>query len=137
MLDKFNRYFLLVVGTTLALIGIAYCIDPNLILTRYELNVSSASEDNMYRGAYGGLFITVGVAVACGYFSESIKQISTLIALIFMGGFAIGRVASVLAIGMPHQQIVSLLVIEMVSSALLVWFLCSQQNKLLNLQNRS
>ena len=41
-------------GLLLTFIGLAYCIDPNLLLARYDLSVNGASEDNMYRGAYGG-----------------------------------------------------------------------------------
>ena len=118
-----QRYSLMLIGAAVALIGIAYCLDPNLLLARYELSVNGASDDNMYRGAYGGLFITLGVAVAYGFLSESFRRTSTLIALLFMGGFAIGRAASILAEGFPHQQIVSLFVFEIASAALLAWFL--------------
>ena len=121
-----HRYALLLTGVTLSLIGIAYCIDPNLLLARYELSVADVSEDNMYRGAYGGLFITTGAAIAWGFFQNTFRQVSTIIALLFMGGFAFGRLASILALGVPHQQIVGLFAFEIVSTALFIWFLYSQ-----------
>lgn len=121
-----HRIVLLFTGITLTLIGIAYCIDPNLLLARYELSVAGASEDNMYRGAYGGLFVFTGAAIAYGFLKESFRQVSTIIALLFMGGFAFGRVASILALGAPHQQIIGLLIFEIISSAIFVWFLLSQ-----------
>ena len=124
-----QRYFLLFTGVTLMLIGIAYCIDPNLLLARYDLSATSASEDNMYRGAYGGLFITVGAAVAYGFRSAAFRFASTVFALVFMGGFAIGRIASIALLGMPHQMIINLLVFEIVSSGLLIWFLFRQPSK--------
>ena len=126
MQANFQRYFLLLTGVALVLIGFAYCVDPNFLLARYELSVAGTSEDNMYRGAYGGLFVTVGAAVAFGFHSPSFRQTSTIIALLFMGGFAIGRIASILALGMPHEQIIGLLLFELVSSAVFVWFLVSQ-----------
>ncbi|MCG8416120.1 MAG: DUF4345 domain-containing protein [Pseudomonadales bacterium] len=124
-----HRYVLLFTGATLALIGVTYCIDPNLLLARYELSVAGASEDNMYRGAYGGLFITTGAAIAYGFYTDAFRQVSTIVALLFMGGFAIGRIASILALGIPHQQIVGLLVFEIVSSAVFIWLLLSQPVK--------
>lgn len=123
---RFQRYFLLITGITLALIGLAYCIDPNLLLVRYELSASGISEDNMYRGAYGGLFITVGAAIAYGFVSQTFAKTSTVIALLFMGGFALGRMASIVAMGLPHQMIMNLFVFEVVSTALFLWFLVSE-----------
>ncbi len=127
--ENIHRYVLLLTGVTLVLIGVAYCIDPNLLLARYELSVAGASEDNMYRGAYGGLFITTGAAIAYGFFTKTFRQASTIIALLFMGGFALGRIASILALGIPHQQIVGLLVFEIVSSAVFIWLLIAQPIK--------
>ena len=122
-LNLIQRWVLLLTGVTLTLIGISYCIDPNFLLARYELSVAGISEDNMYRGAYGGLFITVGLAVSFGFFSKPFLNTATTIVVLFMGGFAIGRVASILARGMPHEQIVGLLVFEIASSMLFIWFL--------------
>ncbi len=127
MAHVIQRYSLLMIGVTLAAIGVVYSIDPNLLLSRYELSVAGASEDNMYRGAYGGLFITLGAAVSFGYFAESFRQTATIIALLFMGGFALGRIASIIALGMPHQLIVGLLMFEIVSSALFIYLLLSQR----------
>lgn len=126
MSSNIQRYFLLLTGATLALIGLAYCIDPNFLLSRYDLSVESVSDDNMYRGAYGGLFITCGVAISYGFFSRTFTQTATLIALLFMGGFALGRVSSILALGMPHDSIVGLLLFEVVSTVVFLWFLIRQ-----------
>ena len=115
---------------TLTLIGISYCIDPNFLLARYELSVAGISEDNMYRGAYGGLFITIGGAIAYGFYSRAFERTSLVIALLFMGGFAVGRMASIITLGLPHQMIVNLFVFELVSSALLVWFLVTDQRSI-------
>ena len=123
----FHRYLLLVTGVMLSLIGVAYCVDPNLLLTRYELSATGVSEDNMYRGAYGGLFIALGAAIAAGFFVESFRRSATLIALLFMGGFAFGRLVSIASLGMPHEQIVSLLVFEVVASLLFAWMLISSK----------
>ena len=118
-----HRYFLLFTGVTLIGIGLAYCLDPNLLLARYELTVSNPSDDNMYRGAYGGLFLTLGAAISYGFFRPDFRRTGTIIALLFMGGFAIGRIASIGSAGMPHEQIVGLLAFEVATSAVFAWFL--------------
>ena len=104
------------------LIGLIYCVDPNILLARYDLAVSGVSDDNMYRGAYGGLFVVLGATIAYGFFTPSFRQMSTLIALLFMGGFAIGRLSSIVMVGIPHEQIVGLLVFEILSTAVLGYF---------------
>ncbi len=122
-----HRYLLLLTGISVCLIGAAYCIDPNPLLARYELTAHGASEDNMYRGAYGGLFITLGAAIAFGFVSSEFCSTSTVIACLFMGGFAFGRLTSIFALGVPHEHIVGLLVFELVSVGLFAWFLFSQR----------
>ncbi|MEM8767419.1 MAG: DUF4345 domain-containing protein [Pseudomonadota bacterium] len=112
MRNDIHRYLLLGVGATLVAIGAAYCLDPNLLLARYEIAVGDASSDNMYRGAYGGLFLTLGAAMACGFFVESFRNNATWLAILFMGGFALGRLASIAAVGMPQEQILGLLIFE-------------------------
>ena len=124
---SFHRGLLFLTGATVAFIGIAYCIDPNLLLSRYDLAVSGVSDDNMYRGAYGGLFIVLGIAIGYGALSTSFRQTATLIALLFMGGFALGRFSSILLVGMPHDQIVGLLLFEVFSALAFTWLLISDR----------
>ena len=128
-MQAIHRYLLLFTGTSLAFIGLAYCVDPNLLLARYGLSVAGASEDSMYRGAYGGLFLTLGAAIALGFFSEGFRRTATIIALLFMSGFAAGRLASVSALGLPHENVLGLLVFEIVTAALFGWFLFSQRTR--------
>ena len=123
----FHRYLLGLTGIMLCLIGIAYCIDPNLLLGRYDLGVVGASEDNMYRGAYGGLFISLGAAITYGFYSASFRRTATLMALLFMSGFAAGRLVSVFATGLPHEQILNLLAFEIVTTLLFAWALITPQ----------
>lgn len=124
-----NRYLLILVGVTIILIGLAYCVDPNLLLERYGLTTSNVSEDNVYRGAYGGLFLTLGFAITYGFFSTSFRYTSTMIAALFMGGFAAGRVASIVSLGMPHEQIVGLLIFEIVTTLAFAWLLVTLPEK--------
>ena len=127
-MQVFHRYLLLLTGLGLTVIGVAYCVDPNLLLARYDLGVAGASEDNMYRGAYGGLFVAVGAAIGFGFFSSSFRGTATILALLFMGGFAFGRLASIAAVGVPHERIVGLLAFEIVSVALFAWLLLRRRS---------
>ena len=126
MTASIHRSLLLLTGAALVFIGVTYCIDPNLLLARYDLVVSNASEDNIYRGAYGGLFIAVGAAIAYGFFAPSFRQVATLVAALFMGGFALGRLSSLFMVGMPHDLIVALLGLEVVSTVVFAGFFYTQ-----------
>ena len=122
-MERLHAILLLLTGITLVGIGLVYCIDPNLLLARYGLDVSSVSDDNMYRGAYGGLFITLGASIGYGFVNRAFRKTATVIAMLFMGGFAIGRISSIVALGLPHDNIVSLLIFELVSVAAFGWLL--------------
>ncbi len=124
-----QRCLLLVTGAMLAGIGLAYCLDPNLLLARYDINVTGISEDNMYRGAYGGLFITLGLAIGYGFIKETFRSTATLLGLLFMGGFALGRIASIASVGVPHDQIMGLLIFEVVMSVLFAWLLMHEASQ--------
>lgn len=129
MKQSLQRYLLLAVGATVACIGLAYTADPNLLLGRYEISVAGVSEDNMYRGAYGGLFLTLGLAIAYGFFSATFRRMSTLIAFLFMCGFALGRIASITLAGIPHEQIVGLLAFEVVTTAIFGWLFFTETSR--------
>lgn len=113
-----HRFLLLSTGLMLVLIGFAYCLDPNLLLSRYDINVLGTSEDNMFRGAYGGLFITLGAAIACGFWWRNYRLMATVLGLLFMGGFALGRLASLALAGIPHEQILGLFVFEVMATVM-------------------
>lgn len=111
-----SRLFLGFIALSIGSIGILYLYDPNLLLARYDLATGSAGMDNMLRSAYGGLFLTCSMVFLLGVFVEARRRDSLAFVAIFMTGAAIGRIASILAVGSPPATIMPLLYFEIAAT---------------------
>ncbi|MCR9194738.1 MAG: DUF4345 domain-containing protein [Hyphomonas sp.] len=112
------RFFLGLMALSIGSIGLLYLCDPNLLLARYDLMAGSAGMDNMLRSAYGGLFLTCSLVFLLGVFSEARRRDALAFVAIFMTGAAIGRIASILAVGSPPSTIMPLLYFEIAATAI-------------------
>ena len=108
------RIFLAFNALAIGVIGLTYLYDPNLLLTRYDLQTGSAGMDNMLRSTYGGIFLVSAAVFLFGAFTEKRRQDAVLFVAIFMSGAAIGRVASIIAVGTPPPAIMPLLYFEII-----------------------
>jgi hypothetical protein len=109
---KLNTIVLGSAGAGIAAIGATYLLAPNLLLNVYGFSLQSVSEANLFRGAYGGVFIAFALLVCAGVFKESVATPAQFALLTFMGGFALGRMASMAIDGMPHLLLVVIFVVE-------------------------
>lgn len=112
------RFFLGLMALSIGSIGLLYLYDPNLLLARYDLMAGSVGMDNMLRSAYGGLFLTCSLVFLLGVFSEARRRDALAFVAIFMTGAAIGRIASILAVGSPPSTIMPLLYFEIAATAI-------------------
>lgn len=110
----FSRIFLGFNAVAIGGIGLAYLYDPNLLLARYELQAGSAGMDNMLRSTYGGIFLVSAAMFLFGAVSDKRRRDALLFVAIFMFGAAIGRIASIAAIGAPPPAIMPLLYFEII-----------------------
>ncbi|MEL6824687.1 MAG: DUF4345 domain-containing protein [Pseudomonadota bacterium] len=108
------RIFLAFNALAIGVIGLTYLYDPNLLLARYDLQTGSAGMDNMLRSTYGGIFLVSAAVFLFGAFTEKRRQDAVLFVAIFMFGAAIGRVASIIAVGTPPSAIMPLLYFEII-----------------------
>ena len=118
-----SRLFLAFNALAIGSIGLIYLYDPNILLARYDLQTGSVSMDNMLRSTYGGLFLLSAAIFCVGIFKRSRRRDSLTFVAIFMMGAAIGRIASIIAVGVPHATIMPLLYFEIIMSvlAVLLW----------------
>lgn len=98
------------------MVGILYLFDPNLLLARYGLSTGGAGMDNMLRSTYGGLFLTSSMIFGMGVFVKDRRHDALAFVAIFMTGAALGRVASILAVGPPPTAIMPLLYFEIAAT---------------------
>lgn len=110
------RIFLAFNAIVIALIGILYLLEPNLLLARYELETGSVGMDNMLRAAYGGIFVGASAVFFMGVLDPNRRRDALGFVAIFMSGAAVGRIASIVATGMPHPVIMSLLYYEAIAA---------------------
>lgn len=110
----YSRIFLAFNAIAIGAIGLAYLYDPNLLLARYDLQTGSVGMDNMLRSSYGGIFLMSAAVFLFGAISDTRRKDALLFVAIFMFGAAIGRVASIAAVGAPPSAIMPLLYFEIV-----------------------
>ena len=115
-----SRIFLGLNAIAIGSIGVLYLIDPNLLLARYDLEAGSAGMDNMLRSAYGGVFLISAGVFLLGVFSQHRRRDSLAFVALFMTGAALGRLASLLGVGMPPASIMPLLYYECLVAALAI-----------------
>jgi|GEM_PF-2880143 len=113
-----SRIFLGLMSVSIGVIGILYLFDPNLLLARYDLATGSAGMDNMLRSTYGGLFLTSAAVFALGVFNARRRRDALAFVAIFMTGAAIGRLASMIAVGAPPASIMPLLYFEIAATVM-------------------
>ncbi|MEL7453497.1 MAG: DUF4345 domain-containing protein [Pseudomonadota bacterium] len=115
-----SRLFLGFIALSIGAIGILYLFDPNLLLARYDLVTGSAGMDNMLRSTYGGLFLASAAIFAMGVFVARRRRDALAFVAIFMTGAALGRIASILAVGAPPSTIMPLLYFEIAATLIAV-----------------
>jgi len=115
-----SRIFLGFIALSIGSIGILYLYDPNLLLARYDLATGSAGMDNMLRSTYGGLFLTSALIFLLGVFVEARRRDALAFVAIFMTGAALGRIASILAVGSPPATIMPLLYFEIAATVIAI-----------------
>lgn len=109
-----SRIFLGFNALAIGAIGLTYLYDPNLLLARYDLNAGSAGMDYMLRSTYGGIFLVSAGVFLFGALSDKRRGDALLFVAIFMFGAAIGRIASIAAVGAPPPAIMPLLYFEVI-----------------------
>ena len=110
----FTKSFLILNALIIGSVGVAYLIDPNLLLARYGLETGSTGMDNMLRATYGGLYLACAAIFLLGVISAARQRDSVAFVGIFMTGAAIGRMVSIVAAGSPPASIMPLLYVEIV-----------------------
>ena len=114
------RIFLGFIALSIGMIGVLYLYDPNLLLARYDLATGSPGMDNMLRSTYGGLFLTSAFIFALGIFINARRRDALAFVVIFMTGAALGRIASMIAVGSPPDAIMPLLYFEIAATLIAI-----------------
>lgn len=110
-----SRIFLLFIALGLGAVGVNYLIDPNILLARYDLAVTTTGMDNMLRSAYGGIFLAIAGYILLGAIRPDRTHDAIGLVCLLMAGAALGRLISIAVVGEPHMMINALLAFEIMS----------------------
>lgn len=120
-MTKAARMILILNAIVIGSIGLAYLVDPNLLLANYGLSVGEVGMDNMLRSTYGGLFVAMAGLFALGSVKENRRRDALGLLALFMGGLAAGRIASLTLAGVPDGSMHMLLAYEATAFAVAVF----------------
>ena len=125
---NFKKLLLISASLGIGSIGIGYLISPVFMYGFYDIEILSTNEFNMVRGAYGGLFLSFSVLFFIGAFNEKISTLSLVSLFVFMSGFALGRITSIVIDGAPGIFITGLLLCEIFYSIASAYFIFLHKN---------
>ncbi len=123
---KLASAVLLLASLGIGVIGLGYLLSPHTMYGLYGIGLETVNEANMVRAAYGGLFLGFAILFLLGGLQDQFTRPALVALLTFMAGFAVGRIVSLIVDGMPSLIIISLIVFEVVYSALAVYLLSNR-----------
>ena len=104
-------------------VGLVYLVAPRVMMESNGLTLTGVNDAHLVRSAYGGLFVAFGSLFAAGAVSARLTRHALVALAVFMGGFAVGRIASLLADGWPPGAFLFALATEIAFCALALWAL--------------
>ncbi|NEO86666.1 MAG: DUF4345 domain-containing protein [Spirulina sp. SIO3F2] len=120
LMSKFQKVMLGLAGFTAFAIGSLITLAPHAFYASYgfalDNNPTLLSE---LRGPGANLAV-LGAIVMAGLFVKSISKISIAIALIIFLAFPVGRVIGIAADGLPSENVLAALAVEMIVGLLLL-----------------
>ena len=108
-------------------VGLVYLVSPKTMLAMNGMAMAGVNEAHAARAAYGGLFVAFGVLFALGAFNAKLTRISLVALATFMSGFALGRMVSLAADGMPPPAFLGALASEIVFAGLAIALLARSE----------
>ncbi len=122
-----TRIFLILTGLATLNIALQAIADPQSVMNFVEVQLNNVTARNSIRAFYG----TVNLAFALFWLYAAFREQRTglLLAALYTGGFAIGRLMSMALDGMPGAFALQWLVVESVFGAAAIGLLFLQEKR--------
>jgi hypothetical protein len=118
-----TRVFLILLALAALNISVQAILDPQAIFDNVQVQLGNLSARNSVRALYGGVNLAFGLFWLYAAFKQ--QQTGLLLALLYTGGFAVGRILSILMDGMPGafatQWLITESVFALVAAGLMYW----------------
>jgi hypothetical protein len=96
-----TRFALFGAGLMMLVVGALHLLNPQMMMREPGIVLSSTNHFHVVRAAYGGAYLGIAALFLAGAL-ERIDVRATLAAVVLIfGGFALGRIVSIAADGMP------------------------------------
>ena len=118
-----TRFFLILLALATLNIAVQAILDPQTIFDNVQVQLGNLSARNSVRALYGGVNLAFGLFWIYAAFRQ--QNTGLLLALLYTGGFALGRILSILLDGMPGafamQWLLTEAVFAVLAAGLLYW----------------
>ncbi len=118
-----TRVFLILLALATLNIAVQAILDPQVIFDNVQVQLSNITARNSVRALYGGVNLAFGLFWLYAAFRQ--QKTGLLLALLYTGGFAVGRMLSLFMDGMPGafamQWLVTESVFALLAAGLLYW----------------
>lgn len=126
------RIFLALLALATLNIAVQAILDPQAIFDNVQVQLGNLTARNSVRALYGGVNLMFGLFWL--YAAFRLQRMGLLLALLYTGGFALGRLLSLGLDGMPGAFAMQWLAVESVfaisAAGLLWWNLTRNENPL-------
>lgn len=117
------RIFLGLLALGFIALGLNGLLNPLGHLAPYGLDHQTPAWLGEIRANYGGMHIGIGLLTGLGAIRKHWLQSALAVQLVFLGGLAVGRTASVFLDGVPPTFALTFIAIEWVGAGLAFFFL--------------
>ncbi len=118
-----TRVFLVLLALATLNIAVQAILDPQVIFDNVQVQLGNLTARNSVRALYGGVNLAFGLFWLYAAFRQ--QTMGLTLALLYTGGFAVGRILSLIMDGMPDAFAMQWLVTESVfalgAAGLLFW----------------
>jgi low temperature requirement protein LtrA len=107
------RFTLFGAGLMMLVVGGLHLLNPQMMMREPGVVLSSANHFHVVRAAYGGAYLGIAALFLAGALRRIDARAALAAVILIFGGFALGRVVSIVADGMPVPLYLGVLAAEL------------------------
>ena len=96
-----TRFTLFGAGLMMLVVGALHLINPQMMMMEPGIELSTVNHMHVIRAAYGGSYLGIAALFLAGALGRMDTRAALSAVVLIFGGFAFGRVVSIVADGMP------------------------------------
>lgn len=116
-MSKLARFTLWGAGLTMLVVGAMHLFNPQMMMNTPQIQLSTVNHLHVVRAAYGGAYLGIATLFLMGALGRIPTRMGLLSVLILFGGFAVGRVFSIVVDGLPVSLYLRVLATEVFFAA--------------------